>query len=189
MENLLLFFFSRRSRTEGQVGGLALHGKRQMNPVTLVWSLRRGSSSALGQRGCRDGVFYKWVPLAVVLVCLLRFSVTITPNVMCSACAICHTFSVFNLRGGFSWQRMDSHWRWHWSFATAPLLSEKSVLLVKGVTGMVTGSLIPQWRKCHFPLSVWALESDALGWRRWHWLARSGGDCRGLRRMAVALCD
>lgn len=105
-----------------------------------------------------------------------------------SLCDMSH-FLRFNLRGGFSWQRMDSHWRWHWSFATAPLLSEKSVLLVKGVTGMVTGSLIPQWRKCHFPLSVWALESDALGWRRWHWLARSGGDCRGLRRMAVALCD
>lgn len=98
-------------RTEGQVGGLALHGKRQLNPVTLVWSLRRGSSSALGQRGCRDGVFYKWVPLAVVLVCLLRFSVTITPNVMCSACAICHTFSV-SISGedslGSGWTRADA---------------------------------------------------------------------------------
>ncbi len=78
----------RERRTEGQVGRLALHGKRQLNPVTLLWSSRRGSSSPLGQRGGWDGVFHKQVPRAVLSGCLLRFCVTITPNVMCLAFAM-----------------------------------------------------------------------------------------------------
>ncbi|RXN06245.1 hypothetical protein ROHU_032969 [Labeo rohita] len=41
-------------RTEGQVGGLALHGKRQLNPVTSPSSSRRGSYWALGQHGGRE---------------------------------------------------------------------------------------------------------------------------------------
>lgn len=164
MENLLLFFFSRERREKNRrtSGRTCLIQQKAVEPSDLGVVLEE--RFFFGPRPA-------WIPGWGVLLagsssCSLAVLVTVQcyHHTQCNVLGFCDMSHSprFNLRGGFSWQRMDARWCWHGSFDTAPLLSKKSVLLVKGVTGMVTGPLIPEWRKCHFPLSVWALESDEL---------------------------
>lgn len=129
-------------RTEGQVGGLSLHGKRQLNPVTSPWSLRRGSSSALSQCGGQDGVFYEPVPRVVLSGCLILCFYHTQCDVL-SLCDISHT-SPISISGedslGCGWTRADAGT----IPSPRPAYDPKRVPLVKRVTRMVTGPLIPK---------------------------------------------
>lgn len=142
MENLLLFFFSRERREKNRrtSGRTCLIQQKAVEPSDLGVVL---------EERFFFGPWAAWIPGWGVLLegsssCSLAVLVTVQcyHHTQCNVLSLCDMSHSprFNLRGGFSWQRMTlARLLRH-----GPPLSKKSVLLVKGVTGMVTGPLIPQ---------------------------------------------
>ncbi len=187
MKNLLLFFFSRGKREKNRrtSGQTRLTWQKTAEPSDLAVVLEErfffgpwpawGLGWGVPQTGSSSRSL--WVLVTVLCYYLTQCDVL-------SFCDVSHTYPV-SILGEDSLSSRGTRADAGSIPSLRPASDPKNAPFVKGVTRMVTGPLVPQWRKCHFPFQSGPrsqMHSEGLKkmtlicslWGRLSWFAQDG---------------